>query len=120
MAKIINLDEIVGEDIEVTLNGETYRLPPDLPVELYLKLQRIQAQVEAGNADDAEITREMYEEILDLFRYKQPDLESLPLGMTQASNLITLVYGQSADEVQEEAPPPKRPAGTRSTRKPRK
>lgn len=104
--EIIDLDSVLGKPKVVQLDGKRYKLPADLPAPLFLKLA-------AGSADDfsAETVRELYEDVLALFRVHQPDMDDLPVGMVQMYTIIPRVYMGSDDA----DPPPKAAAGTRST-----
>lgn len=108
---IIDLDEILPDDKRVKLQGTIYTLPPEIPVELFLRINKMS---DDGVAEDQQVGR-LYEEILELFRYKQPDLEKLPLGLGQLMGAISQIYGNR----EADAPRPPR-AGTKSTRKPRR
>lgn len=89
-SEIVDLDAVVGPPKKVRLGGQVYVLPGDIPVELYLALnQAAQAETD-GEGDQVEI---LYEQLLDLFRTHQPDLESLPLSMTQLVQAIPTIYG---------------------------
>lgn len=102
--KIVDLDAALGEPIRVKLKGTIYKLPPDLPVELWLAL----GETDEPEEDAPELTplqkadamrvevEELYTMILDLFREHQPDLEKLPIGMGQLVTLIGNVYGEKA------------------------
>jgi hypothetical protein len=110
--KIIDLDELASEPKRVRLAGRVYTLPGDLPVELWLRLQR-QAQEEGQS--DGEALRFLYEQILELFRFGDPKIKELPLGMAQLITLIAKVYG---DDEAEPARPTRRTgsrAGTSNT-----
>lgn len=110
MSTIIDLDDILGEDKLVKLQGETYRLPPDLPVELYLKIQRLASQ----DASETEMIEALYEDVLTLFRHKKPDLKELPLSLAQLVTAIPTIYGGGADE--DDAARPQRTRGGASSR----
>lgn len=108
---IIDLDDILGADKQVRLKGKVYRLPPDLPVELYLKIQRAAGQ----DVTETEIFETLYENILELFRYKQPGLKELPLSLAQLVTAIPTIYG--GDEAADgDAAPPPRTRGGRSSK----
>jgi hypothetical protein len=106
--KIVDLDAALGEPIRVKLKGTIYKLPPDLPVELWLALG--ETDDDTAGEDAAELTpaqkaeamrvevEDLYTMILDLFREHQPTLEKLPIGMGQLVTLIGNVYGQKPDQ----------------------
>jgi len=106
---LIDLDELLGDDKKVKVGGTIYTLPPDLPVELYFKINRF-----AGtDATDVEMIETLYAEVLQLFRYKNPDLNEIPLSLSQLVSAIGRIYGSG--EVEDAPPPPAR--GSRSTSK---
>lgn len=114
MTKIIDLDAILPEDKKVKLGGKVYTLPPDLPAEVFLKMTSL---AESG-ASESEITAAMYDELLELFRYKEPDLEKLPISLSQIVNAVGLIYSTaSADDGEAPARPPrpKRSGGATSS-----
>jgi hypothetical protein len=99
--QIIDLDEFLGDDKRVRVKGETYVLPPDLPAELYLKVQKL-AQ---SNASEPEMIEALYDELLELFRYKRPALKSLPLTISQVVFGIARIYGDGSAGEGEQRPP---------------
>ena len=98
--QIVDLDALLGDDKRVKLGGKTYTLPADLPVELYLKINRAAKE----GMDDALMVETLYDEVLDLFRYKAPDLDALPLSMNQLVGAIGAIYGDKPDDESEEDP----------------
>lgn len=107
MAKITNLDAILGAPRKVELQGETYLVPYDLPVELYLRVNSV-----PEDATEKEIIESLYDDLLGLFQVHQPDLESLPVTLTQAVRAIPLIYNDTAeDEPEKPAGNPTRPRG---------
>lgn len=119
---IVDLDEVVPDGPRVKLGGVVYELPPDLPVELYLWLLKANdGDPEVINMPEREQTERLYGEVLELFRYKQPDLERLPIRLSQLVTLIARVYGPgSSDDDQVDAPPPRRrPSGATTSSKTR-
>lgn len=107
MTKIIDLDELLGEPKKVRLKGVVYKLPPDLPVELYLRIVKLN---ETG-ATEAELVDALYEQLLELFRYDKPDLKTLPVSMSQLVNAVATIYGQGDEAEGDAAPPRKRQSG---------
>lgn len=104
---IIDLDEFLGADKQVKLHGQRYVLPPDLPAELYLKINKF-AQ---SGASEVEMVEALYEEVLNLFRYKQPDLKSLPISLSQLVVAIGRIYGDGEPEEKPARPPRPKPSG---------
>jgi hypothetical protein len=104
--KLIDLDEIVPDGPRVKLRGEIYELPPDLPAELYLWIQKLNAKdPDALDMPESEMVGKLYEEVLDLFRYKRPDLERLPIRLAELVTIIGRVYGEDTED--DAAPPPR-------------
>lgn len=112
---IIDLDELLGEDKQVKIRGVTYRLPPDLPVELYL---RVTHAAEKDLTDD-QMVNLLYDALLELFRYGDPKITELPLGVAQMVAVIPAVY--SPPPVDGEGKGAERPTRTqtRGARSPR-
>ena len=97
-SKIIDLDELLTPDKRVQLAGKTYTLPGDVPVEMVLRHQRTLDL----DQFDAASARRMYDDLLGLFRYKQPKLTDLPLTRRQllfAVRWVYVVHGASTDLV---------------------
>lgn len=107
---ITDLSDLLKEPRKVRFepNGPLYVLPGDLPAELYLRIQI---------AESAEITADyvkvLADQVLELFRVHQPDLDELPCSLAQMVALIPRVYN---DEEPED--PPKPPARQRASNKP--
>lgn len=100
--KIIDLDEFLGADKQVRLGGKLYVLPPDLPAELYLKINKF-AQTDAS---ELEMVEALYDEVLGLFRYKDPKLGTLPISLSQLVVAVGRIYGDAAEG--DATPPPAR------------
>ena len=105
--EIIDLDKLVGDDKLVTLAGQQYRLPPDMPVELYLRINRYANE----DLSDPQMVESLYQEVLGLFRYGDPDIESLPLSMSQLVQAIGRIYGEDDGDVDANPTSPKRTRG---------
>jgi hypothetical protein len=112
---IIDLDKAAPEDIGVKLEGEIYALPGDIAIPRLLKIERLMSQLDgsedAGEGDTPFL--ELYEEVLELFRLRQPDLEELDMGARQLGALVVRLYTVAAEEDEKEERPTK--ASTRST-----
>jgi hypothetical protein len=102
VSQIIDLDAILPRDKEVTLAGKAYRLPGDLPIELYLKIQR--ASKDLGDSGADSFLEEVYNEILELFRLRDKTVKTLPLGITQMLRVIPLVYASETVEGKPQTP----------------
>ena len=110
-AQIIDLDALVGPPKKVRLAGEVYKLPADLPAPLFLKI----STYADSEMSEAEMAEDLYEELLELFRVHQPDVESLPIGIAQMVLAVPQIY-QGGDEPAEEGGARPSRAGTRSTK----
>lgn len=123
--KIVDLSDLLSEDKHVKFrkDGATYRLPGDIPAELFLLIQqeaeRQQEAVANGEqVSDGAIIAALSEQILELFRYGDPEMEQLPGEVTipQLLGLIARVYGdEPAPEPGPEGSERPSKAGTRST-----
>jgi len=113
--KIIDLDEILGEPKRVKAGGKTWTLPPDLPVELYLEVNRA-----AEGETELETIERLHDNVLELFRYGQPDMVKLPISLAQCVLLIRLVYGNEEQEPDGDGPPPRARTRGGASSKPRK
>jgi hypothetical protein len=114
MTKFVDLDKIVGADIRVQVGGVKYVLPGDMPADLYLEVNR---RAQEGDESDYEAIRGLHERVLDLFRHKQPDLESIPgLTLRQLFLAVGEIYGpDDGDQEDAEASKPVRPRPRKSS-----
>lgn len=114
MPGIIDIGFLVEpRQVRLVEGGTVYKLPPDVPVPLMLALEHYA---------DAEITtdlvEDLYGQVLALFQVYQPDLDRVPIGLTQLMTLVRRVYAAEEEEVP--PPKPKRAGGTRNTKRPPK
>lgn len=110
--RLIDLDELVPDGPRVKLRGVEYELPPDLPVELYLWIQKLNAgDSEALEMPEDEMVSKLYGEVLELFRYKRPELERLPLRLAELVTIVGRVYGETGEDEDEPVPPPRSRSG---------
>jgi hypothetical protein len=89
MSRFLDLDAVVVPDLDVQLGGTVYRVPgsPDVPRMLrWMKFQ------EAADSDAVELLTDIYEDLLDLFRERQPDLEALPIRQEQIMPLFEALF----------------------------
>lgn len=112
-AEIIDLDALVPPDKHVKVNGKTYTLPGDLPVEMYLRIQ--QASKNLATETDQSI-EEIRKSIIALFQVRDPKVTAEDLagmGIEMQTTLLTRVYTtESADP----KPPRTRGGTSRKTR----
>jgi hypothetical protein len=109
--EIIDLDAALPPDKQVKLGGNIYKLPGDLPVELYLRVQR--ASKTLGDESSIEDLRDA---VIELFQSRDAKITKLPadFGLGQLITLLVQVYMPPA----EPDPTPRR-AGTASSSKQR-
>lgn len=123
----INLDELLPEDTTFELDGESYVLAGDLPVELALRFQdALREGAEAELSGDISRVREttgvLEEIVLDAFRVRLPDLDELPFGGHALEHILLQLVAQlglAGVNVAVDDPPPDRPAPKPRTRRPR-
>lgn len=110
--EIIDLDAALPEDKQVRISGKVYRLPGDLPVELYLRIQRASKNL-GTDGTDASI-EDIRDSVLALFQSRDKTIKALPpeVGLAQMVTLITRVYAG------EEEPNPRRTRGGATSSKP--
>lgn len=122
-SRIINLDEagIFAAPLNVRLKGRDYLLPADLPAPLYVEIQLLSAMtgpdIDAEAANEA--TLRVYGKILALFREHQPDLEDIPLGISEMVEVVGIVYADAV-EADDGAPADPPAAATEKTPTPRR
>lgn len=103
--EITDLSDLLTEPkpIRFEPGGEVFTLPGDIPVELYLEINR-RAQEDLT----VDTIGGLHEKCLELLQIHQPELEKLPCSLTQMIMLIPRVYGGAS--------PPKKPAKPRASR----
>ena len=113
--QIIDLDAALPPDKQVRIGGEVHTLPGDIPVELFLRIQRAAAELEAATTagDVTASIGDLHEAILTLFRERDATITHLPLGTGQMASLLMRVY------LAAEVPPTTPTSGaTKPSRKP--
>lgn len=92
----VDLDALAPAPKTVKLGGKRYKLPGDMPMGLFLRIQGYEGRVEAG-ADEAALLDELQGEILALFQVHQPAMKVLPeMGVVQLMASIGAIYGGGA------------------------
>lgn len=111
-AEIIDLDAALPPDKQVKLAGTVYKLPGDLPVELYLRVQRAAQAIGTPEAGE-EVVEEMVDILERLFRTRYPEWQ-LPsdVGLARLITAINQIY-----VAQPEPDPTPRRAGTASSKR---
>lgn len=107
--EIIDLDAILKPPKRVRIGGTVYKLPPGIPVEVFLAVNKAAAE----DRPDPESLANLASDVLKLFQWGQPEMTALPPGMLldQLLLLISAVYGEASED---DADPPSK-GGTRST-----
>lgn len=85
MAKIIDLDAFMPDDIEVILNGKTWLVPGDLDVTMMVKMFKYQA------SKDPKVQMKIIDLFIDLFRQRhtEKEIDDLHLTFRQAGQLLS-------------------------------
>lgn len=114
MARFIDLDDVVPEAIYVRVAGQEWTLPGDIPVPLYLELDRLWDEAAGDDAEKAvEAAERMRDALLTLFREAHPDMEELPVGTRGLMHLVFRYLNADVLGQEDEAPArPQRRAGT--------
>lgn len=125
MTDATNLDLLTGEPKKVTLQGTDYLLPADLSIPTAIRVEELTARItQSGEEGDetaeagGEALLALYDELLELFRVHQPDLDRVRLSPQQAVLLVPSVYGgvDLTKLGEDEEPDPTKPASTPSTK----
>lgn len=112
--EITDLDVVAGPPRRVRLGGRIYILPPDLPIETYLKIN--QAANREDTQPESDQFADLYETLLELFQVHQPRVKRLPIGIVTLLQAIPTIYGPgNASESEPAGRPTKARGGTRST-----
>lgn len=119
---VIKLWKGFGPDKEVqfTEGGDIFVLPPDLPADLYFEVMNLEERRKTGEAiENHDTFKTAYDQLLELCRYKRPDLESVPCTLSQLVSGVATIYGDSSAAEEEDdkpARPPRRKASGGATR----
>lgn len=119
MARIIDLKDLIDLDrVVITVDGEPYTLPGDLPVPEFLRLRHrfnlmVSDDEPAEEFDADETLGEMHEQLLGMFQVHHPDLTELPFGSKGVIPVVFAYLNQNMGEIAEDPVPPTKPASTR-------
>lgn len=126
MSDLIDLDAVMQPDLRVRLGGVDYRLPGDAPSEVLLRISvladELAKQSTSANFDPEQllgVRTELGEAVEELFRIRQPELDSLSLSDTQIAQLMEALFAHyfPKDEEGGDRPTPARtPPKPRSSR----
>jgi hypothetical protein len=105
----VDLDALAQPPKRVKLAGKVWKLPGDMPLELFFKVQSFEHRVDAGEAETA-VLQEIHDELLALFQVHQPGLKALPaMGVLDLAQALPRIYAGGAvpGEAQAETPTPR-------------
>lgn len=115
MARFLDLDAVVVPDLDVQLGGETYRVPGSPDVPRMLRWISYQERFGEASAEGAvELLQEIYDDLVDLFRIYQPDIESLPIRQEQIMPLFEKLFEGMSDDDADPPTPAKAPRKRRN------
>lgn len=125
MAEIVNLNEILGEDIVFDWQGAQYTFPADVSTKLTFRLADLYKQLdeaerliaekkkraEPTDKDEAAyrvLIADTEEALLEGFRDRHPELESLPFGSRGFSIALAVILSRLGF-ISAPGPQPRRP-----------
>lgn len=107
----VDLDALAPLPKRVKLSGRVYKLPGDMPMPLFLRIQNYEQRIEKGESEGL-LLGELQDELLSLFQVYTPALKVLPeIGVLTLLQSLGAIYSGGAVG---EAPP------NRATRRERK
>lgn len=110
----VDLDALAPVAKRVRLGGKVYRLPGDMPMPLFMRIQGYEQRTAAGE-DETILLGELSGELLTLFQVYQPALKTLPdMGVVQLLASLGAIYGGAVGE----APAPNRATRRQKTKTP--
>lgn len=108
----IDLDVLIGPDVEVLIGDDAFMLPADIPAPKMLRLLALYEKSDDGDGS-IEDMRAIVEEVLGIFQIRQPELEELPIGFGGILVLLEKLMNLYSVADEEDAPPA-RPTQARS------
>jgi len=112
MARIVNMEEVLPEDIEFHLpGGQKVFAPGDPPLELILRIADLfERSQNAGEDDEAiglEVLNELDAQVMRLLQMRDPDLTAQPFGVVGVQHFVAECLKQYgfAEETAEDPPP---------------
>jgi hypothetical protein len=109
----VDLDALAPAPKRVRLGGKIYKLPGDMPMDLYIRIQSYGQRLEAG-ADETSMMQQLADDLLTLFQVHQAALKALPsIGVVGLVQALPAIYGRGG--LGELAPPVAAP--NRATRR---
>ena len=107
----VDLDALAPLPKRVKLGGKVYKLPGDMPMPLFLRVQNYEQRVEKGENENI-LLAELQDELLALFQVHSPTLKVLPeIGVLVLLQSLGAIYGGAVGEA---------PAPNRATRREKK
>lgn len=104
----VDLDALAPKPKRTKLAGKIYKLPGDMPMELFFEIQAFEGRTDAGE-DETVLLGELRDKLLTLFQVHQPTLKTLPpMGVVQLLQSLGAIYGGAVGEP---------PAPNRATRR---
>jgi hypothetical protein len=89
----VDLDALAPRPKTIKLASKIWKLPGDMPMPLYLRIQAFESRVEGGE-DETIMLSELHGELLTLFQVHQPTLKALPeIGVLVLLQSIGAIYG---------------------------
>lgn len=115
MSRFLDLDAVARPDLEVRLGGQTYRIPGSISTPRMLRWMQFEQRTEdAAKANDereiVSLIGEMYDDLLDLFRTYDPDLEDIEIDRDQTRELFAKLneaYNPADEDDTADPTPPK-------------
>ena len=108
MARLIDLDAAVAaSDLTVRLGGQEYTIPGEVDVPRMLKWISYEDRFDKKDEDGEKLVSEVYEDILNLFRLRNPALDSIPISLTQIGELFRMLFETYNDAGDDDVPPTK-------------
>lgn len=108
----VDLDALASKPKRVKLGGKTWKLPGDMPMALFFRVQSFEQRIDSGE-DQVDVLAEIKDELLALFQVHQPTLKALPdMGVLDLAQALPRIYAPSGTAGE---PPPNR--ATRRSKK---
>lgn len=88
----VDLDALAKPPKRVKLGGKVWKLPGDMPMDLFFRVQAFEQRIDAGE-DQVGVLAEIKDELLDLFKVHQPTIKALPnMGVLELAQALPRIY----------------------------